>query len=46
VYTDALQMIILLIGLITIAALGAASVGGGQKVWDIAVKTGRINFDV
>lgn len=44
-YTDALQMIILLIGLITIAILGAVNVGGGQKVWEIATKTGRINFD-
>lgn len=45
VYTDALQMIILIVGLITISALGAQSVGGGQNVWNIAIETNRINMN-
>jgi len=44
VYTDAVQIIILIIGLIAVAALGANKVGGGAVVWDIAMSTGRVNY--
>jgi SSS family transporter len=45
VYTDAIQMVILLVGLIVIAALGCQKAGGAGQVWQIAESTGRINFD-
>jgi len=45
VWTDAIQMIILLIGLIAIAALGSKKAGGAANIWHIAKATGRINFD-
>ena len=44
VYTDAVQIIILIVGLIAVAALGASKVGGGAAVWEIATSTGRVNF--
>jgi Na+/proline symporter len=43
VWTDAIQMIILLIGLTVIAALGSVKEGGGQAIWDLAKRTGRTN---
>ena len=45
VWTDAIQMIILLGGLFALAILGSMRVGGAEAVWRIAVDTGRINFD-
>jgi SSS family transporter len=45
VWTDAVQMVILLIGLIAVAGLGSYKVGGGQVVWETAVETFRINYD-
>ena len=45
VWTDAIQMIILVVGLIVVAVLGSKQVGGGDKVWQIAKDTGRVNFD-
>jgi len=45
VWTDALQMVILLGGLVTIAALGSAKLGGGSVVWNAASLDGRINFN-
>jgi len=44
VWADAVQTIILLVGLIALAVVGCESVGGGAAVWRIAVDTGRINF--
>ena len=44
VWTDAIQMVILLGGLIVIAAIGASKMGGGNAVWEIAKSTGRTNF--
>lgn len=45
VWTDAVQMVILLIGLAVIAILGAIEQGGGQAVWEIAKTTGRVNYN-
>ena len=45
VWTDAVQTLILLVGLIVLAIMGSIRVGGGEAVWRIAVDTGRINYD-
>jgi Na+/proline symporter len=45
VWTDAVQMVILLVGLIAVAILGSLKVGDGATVWQIAIDTGRVNFD-
>jgi hypothetical protein len=45
VWNDALQIIILIIGLIVVASLGASKAGGGAAVWEIAKATGRVNYD-
>jgi len=45
VWTDAVQMLILLVGLIALAIMGSIRVGGAEAVWTTAVDTGRINFD-
>jgi len=45
VWTDAVQMLILLVGLIALVVLGSTRVGGLAQVWSTAVDTGRINFD-
>ena len=45
VWTAAVQMIILLVGLIAVAALGSVKAGGGEEVWKIAKDTGRVVFD-
>jgi Na+/proline symporter len=44
VWNDALQIVILIIGLIVVAALGASKAGGGAAVWEIAKSTGRVNY--
>jgi Na+/proline symporter len=46
VWNDALQIIILIVGLIAVAILGAHEVGGGASVWEIAKSTGRVNYNV
>jgi len=45
VWTDAVQTIILLVGLIALAVIGSIRVGGGEAVWTIAMDTGRINYN-
>ena len=45
VWTDAVQTLILLVGLIVLAIMGSIRVGGGEAVWRIAVDTGRINYN-
>lgn len=45
VWTDAIQMVILLVGLIIIAVLGAKEAGGAQRVWELAVSGHRITYD-
>jgi len=45
VWTDAVQTLILLVGLIAIAVMGSVRVGGFEAVWRTAVHTGRINLD-
>jgi len=44
VWTDAVQMLILLVGLIAVAVLGSVRAGGAAAVWRIAVDTGRVNY--
>ena len=45
VWTDVVQMLILVVGLAALAGLGSRRVGGAAAVWRIAVQTGRINVD-
>ena len=45
VWTDTVQTLILLVGLIAIAVLGFVRVGGAEAVWSICVDTGRINLN-
>ena len=45
VWTDAVQMLILLVGLIAVAVLGSVRAGGAAAVWRIAVETGRVNYN-
>ena len=44
-WTDAVQMAIVMIGTFVIAIIGADRVGGPSKVWDIVKEDNRINFD-
>ena len=44
VWTDAVQVLILLVGLVVIAVVGAQKQGGARAVWDTAQRGGRINF--
>ena len=45
VWTDAIQMGIVMIGTLTIAIMGSDQVGGPSKVWDIVKEDNRLNFD-
>lgn len=44
VWTDTLQMIFIIIGMFTVAICGTHKVGGIEKLWDLAQKSGRIEF--
>ena len=44
VWTDAVQVVILLVGLVVIAVVGAEKQGGARAVWDTAQRSGRLNF--
>ena len=44
-WTDAIQMGIVMIGTLTIAIMGSDQVGGPSKVWDIVKEDNRLNFD-
>ena len=46
VWTDAVQMLIVMGGTLTIAIMGANKVGGPSEVWDIVKEDNRINFDL
>ncbi|ESO08031.1 hypothetical protein HELRODRAFT_75193 [Helobdella robusta] len=46
VYTDVLQMAILLIGLIVVSIIGANKMGGAWSVWEVAKMNGRANFEI
>jgi len=45
VWTDAVQMLTMFVGLIALAVMGCLRVGGTAAVWRIALDTGRINYD-
>jgi len=45
VWTDALQMVLLLGGLVAIAAIGSAKLGGAAVVWNTATLDGRTIFN-
>ena len=45
VWTDAVQTLALLVGLVALAVVGCIRVGGAEAVWRIAADTGRINYD-
>ena len=45
VWTDAIQMTIIIFGTLAIAIEGVDKVGGGSKLWDIVNDDNRINFD-
>ena len=45
VWTDTVQTLILLVGLIALAVMGSVRVGGAEAVWRMAVDTGRINLN-
>ena len=44
IWTDSIQMVILLIGIIVMLAVGVGKVGGIKDVWDIANEGGRLNW--
>ncbi|XP_040079006.2 sodium-coupled monocarboxylate transporter 2 isoform X1 [Ixodes scapularis] len=44
VWTDAFQMIIMILGLASVVALGVIKVGGFRNVWSTAVQGDRIQF--
>ena len=46
VWTDAVQMAIVMIGTLVILILGAEEVGGSSEVWRINKEDNRINFDM
>ena len=46
IWTDALQMSIMIIGMLTLTIIGAQKAGGGQHVYEYAKANNRFNFDV
>jgi Na+/proline symporter len=44
VWTDAIQMLFVLIGLVTLIVKGAIDAGGFTRAWHIAQDGGRLNF--
>ena len=44
VWTDSIQMIVIVVGTIVIAAVGVSEVGGASKVWEIVKEDNRIEF--
>ena len=46
VWTDAIQMSIIVVGTLVIAIMGMDEAGGGSVVWEIANDDNRINFDM
>ena len=45
IWTDAIQMAIVMGGTMAIAIIGAEKVGGASEVWDIVKEDNRINFN-
>lgn len=44
VWTDALQVGVMIAGAITVAVLGTYQLGGMSKIWNKAIDAGRIQF--
>ena len=44
IWTDTIQMVILLVGLIVLSVMGADKAGGIHQAWNITVQGGRNNF--
>ena len=44
VYTDVIQAIVMLVGLVAMVAIGVSTVGGITTVFDIANQGGRLEF--
>ena len=44
VWTDAIQMMIIVLGTFIIAVVGVKKVGGASEVMDIVTRDNRINF--
>ena len=44
VWTDAIQMVIIVLGTFVIAIVGVAKVGGGSALWETVTRDNRINF--
>jgi len=44
VWTDALQVGVMIAGAITVAALGTYQLGGMSEIWNKAIDAGRIQF--
>ena len=45
IWTDALQAVIMLVGLTLVCALGTREAGGATSVFETAKEIGRFNFD-
>ena len=45
VWTDTLQFVVMIAGLLTVVIIGAGKVGGFEHAWNIASDYGRIEFD-
>ena len=43
-WTDAIQMVIFLVGLIVIVIVGTVKAGGSTAVWRAASEDGRLDF--
>ena len=44
IWTDVVQGVVMVGGFLALAIKGAADVGGYQKVWELCVENGRIDF--
>lgn len=45
IWSDTIQMVIILVGLIVLCALGAEKAGGGRAIYDDNFNNGRLNFN-
>lgn len=45
IWTDTLQMCIMMIGILVLTIMGGVEVGSASEIWKIADEGGRINFN-
>ena len=45
-WTDAVQIVIMLVGMFVLAIMGTLRAGGGQHVYEYALNNSRIQFDM